>query len=246
MQPIYSQTFTLTDMDVDRFCKMKLSTLLYYAQEVAGKHSALLGADYDALAQKGLFWAVSRHKVQISRLPLLGETITVETWPMPTTKVAFPRSVVAYDEQGNEVFRAISIWVLMDSRSRAMILPGKSGVLVEGALRGNELSVPRAILPAVLQKQQTRTVRYTDLDINGHMNNCRYPDWVLDLLPAAFHGQHEARELTLCYMSEVRENEEVALHWDLSEDGVLTVEAVRNGDQMPTAHSRVFSARVEF
>ena len=37
----YSQTFTLTDLDVDCFCKLKLSSLLFYAQEVAGKHSAL-------------------------------------------------------------------------------------------------------------------------------------------------------------------------------------------------------------
>ena len=78
MKP-YRQTFTLTDMDVDRFCRLKLSSLLFYAQEVAGKHSALLGADYDTLLKKKLFWAVTRHKVQITRLPTLGETITVET-----------------------------------------------------------------------------------------------------------------------------------------------------------------------
>ena len=97
MEPFYSQTFTLTDMDVDCFGRMKLSTVLTCAQEVAGKHSALLGADYDRLMEKQLFWAVSRHKVQINRLPLLGETITVQTWPMPTTRVAYPRALAALD-----------------------------------------------------------------------------------------------------------------------------------------------------
>ena len=88
-------------------------------------------------------------------------------------------------------------------------------------------------------------MRYTDLDINGHMNNCRYLDWVEDLLPSAFHAGHEIREFTLCYMSEVRENEPVQLHWELSDGPVLTVEAVRRDEKETAAHSRVFSARVE-
>mgnify|MGYP002517044180 CR=1 FL=1 len=30
------------------------------------------------------------------------EDITVETWPMPTTRTAYPRATVGYDAQGNE------------------------------------------------------------------------------------------------------------------------------------------------
>ena len=145
---IHSQTFTLTDMEVDYFGRLKLSSLLYFAQEVAGKHCILLGADYDTLARKNLFWAVTRHRVQITRLPVRGETITVETWPMPTTRVAYPRSMVAYDADGNELFRSISLWVLMNTETRAMVLPGRSGVDVEGTLLGSELTVPHSLVPA--------------------------------------------------------------------------------------------------
>lgn len=246
MEPLHIKEFQISPVSLDRYGRLKISQMLGYLQDVAGEHSALLGTDQNALMDKNLFWAVIRHRVQITRLPGSGEKLRLETWPMPTTRTAYPRSTIAYDEKGNECFRSISLWILMDANTRAMVLPGKSGVEVSGLLRGCELQAPSSLIPKEMGNSQTRTVRYTDLDINGHMNNCRYPDWVLDLLPAAFHGQHEARELTLCYMSEVWENEEVALHWDLSEDGVLTVEAVRNGDQMPTAHSRVFSARVEF
>ena len=69
MKPISRKTFTLSDMEVDCFGRLKLSTLLYLAQEVAGNHSELLGAGYNTLAHKGIFWAVTRHRVQITRLP---------------------------------------------------------------------------------------------------------------------------------------------------------------------------------
>ena len=164
---------------------------------------------------------------------------------MPTTRTAYPRSTIAYDQQGNECFRSISLWILMDAGSRAMVLPGRSGVEVGGLLRGCELQAPSSLIPRDMVEQEERLVRFTDLDINGHMNNCRYLDWVQDLLPSIFHQRHEIREFTLCYMSEVREKEPVTLHWDLSDGPVLTVEAVRSQADRTAAHSRVFSARVE-
>ena len=242
----YSQTFTLTDLDVDCFCKLKLSSLLFYAQEVAGKHSALLGADYDTLAQKKLFWAVTRHKVQITRLPSLGETIIVETWPMPTTRVAFPRAMAAYDSQGNELFRSISIWVLMDLENRSMVLPGNSGVNVGGLLTGNELSVPHSILPKSLCNSTQRTVTYSCLDRNCHMNNTRYLDWVADLLPSVFHKDHIPKELLICYASEALEAQVLNLDWELTEDGILQVDAHRESTDVSDKKHRVFSAQVLF
>jgi acyl-ACP thioesterase len=145
-------------------------------QEVAGDHSTLLGTDRESLMRKNLFWAVIRHRVQITRLPGKNEKITVQTWPMPTTRTAYPRSTVAYDEQGNECFRGISLWVLMDAESRAMVLPGKSGVTVNGLLTGSELAAPGSMALQNAPLQMHRTVRYSDLDVNGHMNNCRYMD----------------------------------------------------------------------
>ena len=246
MQPIYVKEFEVSPVAVDQFDRLKTSRILAFLQEVAGDHSAILGTDQKSLTEKNLFWAVIRHRVQITRLPGSGEKLRIETWPMPTTRTAYPRSTIAYDENGEECFRSISLWILMDANTRAMILPGKSGVEVNGLLRGCELQAPSSLIPKETANVQTRTVRYTDLDINGHMNNCRYPDWVDDLLPSAFHAGHEIRELTLCYMSEVRENEKVGLHFDLSDGPTLTVEAVRQSADASTMHSRVFSARVEF
>ena len=195
MEPIHRQTFEITAHHTDCFGRAKASVLLHFAQEAAGQHCLVLGTDWDALSKQHLFWAVIRQRMQITRLPVLGERLTVETWPMPTTRSAFPRSTVAYDENGREVFRAVSLWVLMDTRTRAMILPAKSGIVVEGALRGTELAAPGSIAPRTLHNAQSRSVCFTDLDRNGHMNNARYLDWIDDLLPSAYHKDHPVQEL---------------------------------------------------
>lgn len=243
MEPIYKQDFTIEHIHVDRFGRAKASVLLYFVQEAAGQHCGLLAVDREHLAQKHLFWAVIRNRVQITRLPQLHERITVETWPMPTTRVAYPRSVVAYDANGEELFRSISLWVLMDEQSRAMILPGKSGVVVDGTLTGTELAVPHAIATRPMENTVTRTVGYTLLDQNGHMNNTYYLDWVDDLLPSSFHQDHPVQEFTVCYLNEARENEEISVSYELSDGPVLTVDATR---QNGTATDRIFSAQILF
>ena len=246
MEYTFQKTYPVIASAVDRFDRLKLSQLLNVIQQAAGDHCILLGAHREALMEKGLFWAVLRHRVQITRLPKCGETLTVQTWPMPTTRTAFPRSTVAWDAQGNECFRAISLWILMDEKSRAMVLPGKTDVAVDGALLGGELTLPGSIVPRPLGNNHSRAVRFTDLDVNGHMNNCRYMDWVTDILPSAFHGQNEPREFTVCYLSEATENENLSLGWELSSQGELTVNAAREEDPQSPGHSRVFAAKITY
>lgn len=246
MEPIFRQDHTVIGSHVDRYGRLKPSALLFFAQEAAGGHCTQLALDWETLAKRNLFWAVIRHRVQILRLPRAGETITVETWPMPTTRSAFPRATTAYDAQGNELFRVISLWVLMDRTSRAMVLPGKSGVELTGTLRGCELAPPSSIVPKAMENTVTRRVGYTELDRNGHMNNTRYMDWIDDLLPSAFHAEHPVREFTLCYLSEATEGQEISLTWQLTEDGCLQVDGHREKTNVPDSRERVFAAQVSF
>ena len=245
MEPIFKKDYEITDAAVDCFGRLKPSMLLFFCQDVAGHHCDQLGANYEALALKNLIWAIIRQKVQITRLPRSGETIRVETWPMPTTKVCYPRSTVAYDAQGKEVFRAISMWVLMDVESRAMVLPGKSGVTVQGLLTGTELANPGSLARKDFENGSVRRVCYTDLDRNGHMNNTKYLEWMVDLLPSSFPRDHTPAEFTVCYHAEARESDMLHLNWQTTEDGLFQVESWKEVPESETFH-RIFAAQVQY
>lgn len=244
MEKIFKKQMEIPHVAVDCFGRMKTSWLLACVQEVAGEHSELLGAANGEYNGRNLFWAVTRHRVKISRLPGAKEVITIQTWPCPTTRVAYPRATVAYDEAGNELFRVMSLWVLMDVNTRAMILPGKSGVLVEGVTVGNEIDIPASLLPAVGEHMEQRQVRFTDLDVNGHMNNTQYLNWVDDLLPGDYHRDHPAMEFTICYLNEAREGQNLELHWTLEND--LRVDAQCRDPEDPTKTRRIFGAKIQY
>ena len=243
MEPMYIDNFTITDLQCDRFGQLKPSAILWLVQEMAGRHCYELGTDWQTLAQKGMFWAIIRHRVKIHRMPTKNETIRMETWPMPTTRVAYPRNVVAFDDQGNELFRTTSLWVLMDLESRAMILPGKSGVNVPGLLRGDELPSPGSVPPVALDRCQERSVAFTDLDLNGHMNNCRYLDWAADLMPSEFHQSHHLKDITLGYLCEAREGDLLQLHYGQPAENTFRLEILRADGEK---EQRIFCADMQY
>ena len=243
MESVYTQTYEIKDNMVDCQGCLKPSQILFIAQDMGGRHCRELTLSYDDMASRGLFWAVSRHRVQITRLPKSGETLRVETWAMPTTAAAYPRSVVAYDEAGKECFRSITLWVIMTLDTRKMISPSKSGIQVAGVVRGLELASPRGLVPRDMLNSSPRRVCYTDIDRNGHMNNTRYMEWVDDLFPSDFHRSHTLKELLVCYLSESREGQTLDLRYDMEDDGCLRVDAYRKEEN---EDHRVFSARMLF
>ena len=164
---------------------------------------------------------------------------------MPESRVAYPRATVAYDAQGNELFRCIALWILMDLTTRAMVVPGKSGIEYHGITRGGELPSPKSLTPKNLPCSTERKVRFGQLDRNGHMNNTKYLEWAMDLLPGSFHREHPLKGFTVCYLNEARESDRVTLHHSL-EENVLLVDATRPDPIDETKSHRVFAVRAEF
>ena len=239
MASVYENRYEVLPLATDRFGRMLPSMMLRLSQQISGEHCTILGVDQPYLDEKGLFWAIIRSDLQISRIPAAGEMLKLRTWPMPTTRTAYPRAVIAYDEAGEEVFRVSSLWILMDRESRAMVLPGKSGVEVNG-IEAEQIALPRSLSPITPNATEDRSVRFLDLDKNQHMNNARYLDWVYDALPDDFHEDHRLRRAALCYLNEARFGHDLTLGWAFADENSLQMDISRQN------LGRIFSAKLDF
>ena len=98
MTSTYRTQFQVKDEYLDEQFQLKTSALLYFVQEAAGQHAALLGTDWGTLQSKNLFWAIIRHRVRITRLPMASAgtpvLLTVNFRKlMPDLKVLIPRAL---------------------------------------------------------------------------------------------------------------------------------------------------------
>lgn len=205
MMKTYDETFPILNRDCDMKGTWRLSAVLESMQEAAGAHSLLLGCGREELLKRNIVWVLSRSELHMERYPHMGEKITLHTFPMPNRICFFPRYYIFTDERGEMVGKAGTLWLLLDTETRKMLPPGDIANLIPD---NRDLTVPMN-LPATVGNLQGEefvteyTPVYTDLDVNGHVNNTRYADWLCNTLGIDLMTHNEPETVIFNYNHEV-------------------------------------------
>ena len=164
--------------EVDINGKVKLRAVFDYIQEAAAQHAELLGCGMRFLAREKKIWVLSRMRLHFNRPLLLGEKLTVFTYPRGFDKLFALRPLVIKDESGSEIMQALSLWLLLDMERGRILRPAEnlSCPLPDNSeLPGyfdtpDKPAVPNEDLPVIF----TSTTRDAQIDLNRHMNNAEY------------------------------------------------------------------------
>lgn len=225
MALVLEQKIQILSSHTDMFSRLRSSVLARILQDAAIVHAEELGVGRHVGLEKEALWVITRLSIEIDRLPMWGETITLRTWPGETRHGLFPRFFEMTTVGGEPLLKASTIWLLMHATERRMLDPKTIGMEVSGQNREGQLPVParRVPFPAELSGETVRTVLYSETDVNGHMNNTRYLDWADDLLPTAFHKSHSLKRLWVEYRSEILCGQEAVIRHDVTDNALCLV-----------------------
>ena len=215
---------------------VRLPQLMALAMQVSGMQSIELGmADDKVLADYGLVWIISDHTLTIERLPRFLETITIETEALSHNRYFCYRIFRIFDEKGQQILEMTTTFMLMDKESR------KVQPVVESIVAPFESTLGKKMLrgpkyPSELENASSRDyqVRFFDLDMNGHVNNGKYLEWVYEALGAEFLTAHVPRQVDIKYVREVMADSTVTTAVSLEglvsqhqiiSDGILNAQA---------------------
>lgn len=184
MLKTYVCNFPICSYHTDMNARLRPGALLEMMQEMAGAHAEKLGIGRATLMAQNLVWVLTRLEVRMDRWPSFGETMTIETFPMPNRRWFFPRSFIFRDEAGRQIGCAGSLWVLLDVTTRKMSRPDPViGMLPDNSDLTAPMGMPATVTDAAGEPVISEHVSvYTDLDMNGHVNNTRYVDWCCNAL----------------------------------------------------------------
>lgn len=205
MHKTYSESFLLRSYQADVTDHLRPGALLEMMQEMAGAHAELLGVGHSMTIQHGLAWVLTRVEVRMKRYPRSHETLQIETFPMPNRRWFFPRYFIFRDAQGEEIGCAGSMWTLLDIHERKMAKPGPVLPLMPD---NSDLTAPMG-MPCTVEEiaaapsEREQAPLYTDLDVNGHVNNTRYLDWCCNALGVDVMKAHELRSFALNFHHEI-------------------------------------------
>ena len=185
MQKTHSETFVVRATECDKFRRMRLDALFISMQEVGERHAIELGAGYEAMMARGLFFVLSRIHVNITRAPRCGEKVIHTTYPGVSNRFFCPRYHIFTLEDGTPLLTAGALWVMLDTVNRKIASPLAVNL---GFPDTSDIPAPIDLpvrLPAMRMENaavSTRMPRYSEFDINGHVNNTKYIAWLCDAL----------------------------------------------------------------
>jgi acyl-ACP thioesterase len=222
---IYTEWKNLSYNELDFKGRWKPDNIFLTMQEAAGIHAERLGAGYGVLRQKGIGWVLIRTSLKMDKYPDINTPVTVTTWPEPEKRMLFPRFFTFKDDAGNLLGTASTLWALMDIENRSLVVPAAKGITVQTPTEPPlKLELPGKVrMPEGEISESTICPKYSDLDINNHVNNSKYIDWFCDQIPLELHARGFLSEISVSYSREIRSGETVKLAFS------------RNGDQFRLA-----------
>lgn len=242
----YTVKMRVESYDVQPNRNIKISSLLKYLQKAAGDDADRSPLSYNALANIGVAFVLTKMNLKIISDIKLYDEITIITHARKTHGASFPRDSIVY--VGNRVVAyASSIWVLLDLNKRSIVRPTsieKSlGTLIFSDEDQFEISDIRRIVDvSTLLRTSVHTVKYSQLDMNKHLNNTFYSDIIFDCFDENnLHSSDAGLYMQINYKSEARFNDVLSIHWDNLESESFDFIALNEKD------SKVcFSAYLEY
>ena len=223
---------TLRTCDCDVSGLWRLSAVMTEMQEIATRHSEAIGCGRLALLKERLAWVVARCHIEMNRYPALGESVCIETFHMPCRHRFFPRFFTFTGADGQPIGKAATLWLLMDLETRQSV----AGTQVAQRMPDNHdmippLPLPGSVSPLSGEAEKSQVLpQCADLDLNGHVNNTRYADWLCNALGASVMKAHRISSLTMQYNAEVLPDSPVQLQTVRSDNAFWFT--IRHGEQL--------------
>ncbi|MFY0628166.1 MAG: hypothetical protein JXR07_17845 [Reichenbachiella sp.] len=203
--PKYFSNHQVSTKDCTQARTIKLTCLLDSMQDAAWMNATALGFSTLDLLNNNMTWVMNRMNISFYRYPVDNEKYTIETWPSSMNKYITTRDFRIRDENDKVLIEATSNWLVMDIIERKLIpIPDyikEAGFTVDhGNIEPGKTKLKFDSSKVLNEKRIV--VSWFDLDINNHVNNTKFYQWILDSLEGDFLNTHELKEIEIVFKHE--------------------------------------------
>ena len=217
MENRYTQEFAVLPSVCDSSARLGIPDTFALFMDLAAIHAEQLEFDTPRLMKQGLFWLTVRTRVRFFRRPKMAERVTLATWPEPPSKLRTDRDY-SITRDGELLVAGKTEWTILEMDS------GKLHPMA-GMFAPDFTFYPDTVWddPFTRMKDEPMeefaryTVRSTDIDLGGHMNNAAYLRALAGLFSVKDWQGMNIRELEIAFRSPCYEGD--TLIWQKRENG---------------------------
>lgn len=232
---VHMQEFTPTVAESDCFFRCKPSFLLNCFQIVAGEHSEMMGAGNHAMHSiYNAYWVLSRVHVKINGDIKAYQNVTCKTYPFASGRAFCLRDYCIVDGGGKKYAEASSMWTVLDAKTHTLRSVDSINLKAPDKFFSDTPMFTLGKLPQFCDGPDCEWVydyraSYTDLDVNMHINNARYADFMLNAFTLKELTAGKVNEFCINYLKEIKEGDTISIYRRLLMPGCYLVYGIDKG-----------------
>lgn len=235
--------FVAEPFHVDFNGRLTMGVLGNHLLNCAGFHANDRGFGIATLNEDNYTWVLSRLAIELDEMPYQYEKFSVQTWVENVYRLFTDRNFAIIDKDGKKIGYARSVWAMisLNTRKPADLLTLHGGSIVDYVCdEPCPIEKPSRIKVTSDQPIATLTAKYSDIDINGHVNSIRYIEHILDLFPIELYKTKRIRRFEMAYVAESYYGDELTFYKDCIGDGTYDIEVKKNGGEVVCRSKVIF------
>lgn len=238
--------FVAEPFHVDFTGRLTMGVLGNHLLNCAGFHASDRGFGIATLNEDNYTWVLSRLAIELDEMPFQYEDFTIWTWVENVYRLFTDRNFALLDKDGKKIGYARSVWAMinLNTRKPADLLALHGGSIVDYVCdEPCPIEKPSRIKVTSTEPVATLKAKYSDIDINGHVNSIRYIEHIMDLFPIEMYKEKRIRRFEMAYVAESYYGDELTLYKDELGDGAFDIEVKKNGSEVVCRSKVIFTEK---
>lgn len=232
---IGTYSFVAEPFHVDFNGRLTMGVLGNHLLNCAGFHASDRGFGIASLNEDNYTWVLSRLAIELDEMPYQYEDFKIQTWVENVYRLFTDRNFAIIDKDGKKIGYARSVWAMisLNTRKPADLLTLHGGSIVDYVCdEPCPIEKPSRIKVTTETPDTTLTAKYSDIDINGHVNSIRYIEHILDLFPIELYKTKHIRRFEMAYVAESYYGDELSFYKEEVSGNKYHIEVKKNGGEV--------------
>lgn len=231
---IGSYDFVAEPFHVDFMGHLTMSVLGNHLLNCAGFHAADRGFGIASLNENHYTWVLSRLAIELDEMPCQYEPFSVQTWVENVYRLFTDRNFAILNKEGKAIGYARSVWAMisLETRKPADLLTLHGGSIVDYVCNKEcPIEKPGRIKIGDDAKIFDYITKYSDIDINGHVNSIKYIEHILDLFPIEIFKTKNIKRFEMAYVAESYYGDTLSFLKEEIDENNYNIEVKKNGNE---------------
>ena len=198
---------------VDSTFNLKLNEFFLMFQTIASIDASRIGTGKEVIVKKNQDWVITRATVEFYEDIKFDETVELYTYPSDLKGgFVFLRNGGIKKKDGTYAAKISSMWAIINNETRRIEFKPNLPYVAESIKGETPLESSPKISNEPCSPLYKRVMRYSDCDVNGHVNNTRYIEMISDIYPLEFYKTHKLKRIDINYVSELYDGDKVTIY----------------------------------